>query len=84
LCARVTGPDGEARKYIAAMGPKTNTLGHFWRMVWENNCQAIVMTTNTVERGKDKCAVCVIHIAPGHVTSRHATSRVWANVTTHG
>lgn len=55
----IPGPDGETRKYIAAMGPKTNTLGHFWRMIWENKVQAIVMTTNTVENRKDKCAVCV-------------------------
>lgn len=43
------------RFYIAAQGPMANTCFHFWQMIWENNTAIIVMLTDVVESGKEKC-----------------------------
>ncbi|XP_022646474.1 tyrosine-protein phosphatase non-receptor type 21-like isoform X1 [Varroa jacobsoni] len=43
------------RFYIAAQGPMANTCFHFWQMIWENNTAIIVMLTDVVEGGKEKC-----------------------------
>jgi tyrosine-protein phosphatase non-receptor type 11 len=40
------------RRYIATQGPLVETVSDFWRMVWQENCQVIVMTTRMLERGK--------------------------------
>ncbi|XP_067947033.1 tyrosine-protein phosphatase non-receptor type 11-like isoform X2 [Watersipora subatra] len=44
------------KKYIATQGCLNATVTDFWRMVWQEKCQVIVMTTKEVERGKNKCA----------------------------
>ncbi|CAH1243536.1 PTPRA [Branchiostoma lanceolatum] len=44
-----------ARKFIAAQGPLPNTVGDFWRMMWETGSKTIVMVTNLKEKNKQKC-----------------------------
>lgn len=43
------------REFIAAQGPLPSTRDHFWRVVWEQHCPAIVALTKCVEKGRDKC-----------------------------
>ena len=40
------------KTYIATQGCLPATTKDFWRMVWQENCRIIVMTTKEVERGK--------------------------------
>ncbi|XP_052446999.1 receptor-type tyrosine-protein phosphatase C isoform X11 [Carassius gibelio] len=46
----------EPKKYIAAQGPKDETVCDFWQMVWEQKSSIIVMVTRCEEGNKVKCA----------------------------
>ncbi|KAM9848657.1 receptor-type tyrosine-protein phosphatase C [Aulostomus maculatus] len=46
----------ESKKYIAAQGPKEETVTDFWRMVWEQQSSIIVMVTRCEEGNRVKCA----------------------------
>ncbi|XP_073718429.1 receptor-type tyrosine-protein phosphatase C [Misgurnus anguillicaudatus] len=46
----------EPKKYIAAQGPKDETIEDFWRMIWEQKSSIIVMVTRCEEGNKTKCA----------------------------
>ncbi|XP_062848308.1 tyrosine-protein phosphatase non-receptor type 2a [Trichomycterus rosablanca] len=44
------------RNYILTQGPLTNTLGHFWLMIWEQRSKAVIMLNRVIEKGSEKCA----------------------------
>ncbi|XP_076986871.1 receptor-type tyrosine-protein phosphatase H [Tamandua tetradactyla] len=43
------------QEFIAAQGPLPNTVGDFWRLVWEQQSRSLVMLTNCVESSQVKC-----------------------------
>ncbi|GIL66293.1 hypothetical protein Vafri_19896 [Volvox africanus] len=43
-------------RYIACQGPMPSTEADFWRMCWSEGVGAVVMLTNTTERGVSKCS----------------------------
>lgn len=40
------------QEFIAAQGPLPQTVGDFWRLVWEQQSSTLVMLTNCVESGR--------------------------------
>lgn len=43
------------RRYILTQGPLSHTTGHFWLMVWEQNCKAVLMLNKVIEKKQEKC-----------------------------
>nr|XP_034310737.1 receptor-type tyrosine-protein phosphatase alpha [Crassostrea gigas] len=43
------------KTYIAAQGPRPNTLADHWMLIWQENVTTIVMLTNLIEGTKKKC-----------------------------
>ncbi|KAK7080770.1 hypothetical protein SK128_015480 [Halocaridina rubra] len=52
----VRGPRNESKYYIATQAPLEDTVPDFWRMIWEQETRVVVMLTDFVEKGIDKCA----------------------------
>lgn len=46
---------GSEWSFIATQGCLPTTIEDFWIMVWQEGTQVIVMLTNEVERGRNKC-----------------------------
>ncbi|KNC20876.1 Tyrosine-protein phosphatase 69D [Lucilia cuprina] len=46
----------ERKKFICAQGPMDSTINDFWRMIWEQHLEIIVMLTNLEEYNKTKCS----------------------------
>ncbi|KAK7601891.1 hypothetical protein V9T40_009332 [Parthenolecanium corni] len=44
------------RKYILTQGPLSNTIRHFWLMIWEENSKAIIMLNKLIEKNQSKCS----------------------------
>ena len=44
------------REYIATQGPLPDTVGDFWRLIWDYNIPSVVMLTNLMEKMKVKCS----------------------------
>ena len=51
----IRGWDGAEKQYIAVQGPMAPGIAQFWRMIWQDNCRAVVMVTRKTEQGKSKC-----------------------------
>ncbi|KAI0990696.1 hypothetical protein GJ496_009227 [Pomphorhynchus laevis] len=43
------------RSYILTQGPLSNTISHFWNMVWQENVRSIIMLNKLVEKSHSKC-----------------------------
>ncbi|XP_046561103.1 receptor-type tyrosine-protein phosphatase T-like [Haliotis rubra] len=50
----ITGHNGTP-KYIATQGPRPVTVADFWRTVWQEKVEQIVMLTRLMEKNKKKC-----------------------------
>ena len=46
----------DRKKWICAQGPLEHTVQDFWRMVYEQNVEMIIMLTNLEEYNRIKCA----------------------------
>ncbi|XP_017757803.1 PREDICTED: mucin-17 [Eufriesea mexicana] len=51
----VRGPKNATRYYVACQAPMESTVTDFWRMIWEQQCKVIIMLTDLVENGVEKC-----------------------------
>lgn len=59
--------------YIATQGPLPETMGDFWRMVWEQRTATVVMMTRLEEKSRVRlCRACQ------EVGSEIATGGLWA------
>ncbi|XP_078330715.1 uncharacterized protein LOC111112824 [Crassostrea virginica] len=45
----------DEKRYLAAQGPMSKTSSDFWRMICQERVECIVMLTNLIEGGKNKC-----------------------------
>ena len=50
---------------MACQAPMESTVTDFWRMIWEQQCKVIIMLTDLVENGVEKCTE---YVPPSEVT----------------
>lgn len=62
------GPKNAMRYYIACQAPMESTITDFWRMIWEQQCKVVIMLTDLVENGVEKCTE---YIPPSEITDCH-------------
>jgi protein-tyrosine phosphatase len=43
--------------FVATQGPLDDEFGRFWRLVWQENSEVVIMLTQPAEKGAEKCAV---------------------------
>ncbi|XP_069692537.1 tyrosine-protein phosphatase non-receptor type 2-like isoform X2 [Periplaneta americana] len=55
VCCDVMQMERAHRQYILTQGPLPHTAGHFWLMVWEQNCKAVLMLNRIIEKNQVKC-----------------------------
>ncbi|ELU00610.1 hypothetical protein CAPTEDRAFT_41440, partial [Capitella teleta] len=48
----ISGYNNVEKHYIATQGPKASTVVDFWRLLWQEKVNRIVMVTQLVEGGK--------------------------------
>ncbi|KAK9308085.1 hypothetical protein QLX08_001805 [Tetragonisca angustula] len=61
----VRGPKNATKYYVACQAPMESTVTDFWRMIWEQQCKVIIMLTDLVENGVEKCTE---YVPPSEVT----------------
>lgn len=64
----VRGPKNATKYYIACQAPTESSVTDFWRMIWEQQSKVIIMLTDLVENGVEKCSE---YIPPSEVTDCH-------------
>ncbi|XP_063980237.1 mucin-2-like isoform X2 [Diachasmimorpha longicaudata] len=64
----VRGPKNATKYYIACQAPIESTVTDFWRMIWEQQSKVIIMLTDLIENGVEKCAE---YIPPSEITDCH-------------
>ena len=70
---------GSEQRYIATQGCLQTTVNDFWRMIWQENCRIIILTTNEIERGKVSLFLCANtepgrHPVAGRLSCRQFTT----------
>jgi protein-tyrosine phosphatase len=48
---------GRKEEFIATQGPLDDEFGRFWRLVWQEGIEVVVMLTQPREKGLEMCAV---------------------------
>ncbi|XP_063699228.1 receptor-type tyrosine-protein phosphatase N2 [Culicoides brevitarsis] len=78
----ITDHDPRAPAYVAAQGPLSTTIAHFWQMIWEQGAVVIVALCKLDENGESQCArywpeegAETYHIYEVHLVSEH----VWCD-----
>ncbi|KAK2140911.1 hypothetical protein LSH36_1206g00050, partial [Paralvinella palmiformis] len=57
----IKGYGDSEKTYIAAQGVKPETVGDFWKMIWQYHINSIVMLVNTVEENKESSPRPIYH-----------------------